>query len=758
MNDSFSLLAKSIRQNKINKEELLNNLKEIAEAQAQKEHYIKSVIMLQKCIRGYLFRKKYGLLLEEINIKTVIDYLYEKKKKRIHEHCTEIISFFVLKYLNKRKKKKNNILLDQYQIHCANLIKARLKGIVIRKKVKKQLAVIKRAKNLIFKHILSLRTILILKSSAIQNLLCDIAKIKYQLNNCKNDRKKELRNKLNKNINLFYDTYFYAKNNCNWGNESKENFFEEKWCKKYFDIININKNDEKNINGGNDQLYFLEENNMDNEYKIYSSSKRLKYQTLNSSKIMPKNLSESLKNKNHESNEFTIEFKIEEKENILNPNNKSKYRNSLNIANNGINNKKEKSRFISDKNLKKQINSIDLNNININNNLYYSSRKINGFVPVEEIYPESMNNYYQMEEREIKPLKTKDILNCKNPFGIRDTTYKKSNTFKELKDNLFSETDILFAKRNSAKLINRDEKPIGGNKINYDELFGEDGELKFEGDPFGGAKQFETKKDKEKINNISKSSKIKKKPVYDARKAIEEAKIKEGKNSGGKDKQKHNNFREFLKEMKKINCDDKEKKNNKVKKDKDLKIAKRFSENIKYEIEEKINGINIYQTKTMKDYFERKGIENKDDIIDNNNNKKSTKREKSLNKSSNQILRQKLHELEKTPAPALNKKGIRSKVNCWFGKESPKNTKNNKNKIENYIDKKLLELNSEINKISSSFDINIYFEKKEEKMKKFRNVPFIKKNDNYVNYIKRFDNYEYENMLIDIDKEYKILK
>ena len=106
MNDSFSLLAKSIRQNKINKLELLNNLKQISEAQSQKDNYIKKVIILQKYIRGILFRKKYSLLLDEINIKTVIDYLYEKKKKRIHDHSEEIISFFVKKYINKRKKRQ----------------------------------------------------------------------------------------------------------------------------------------------------------------------------------------------------------------------------------------------------------------------------------------------------------------------------------------------------------------------------------------------------------------------------------------------------------------------------------------------------------------------------------------------------------------------------------------------------------------------------------------------------------------------------
>ena len=71
-----------------------------------------------------------------------------------------------------------------------------------------------------------------MKSNTIQNLLCDIAKIKYQLKNCSSEKSKELRNKLSKNINLFYDTYFYAKDNCNWGNETKDDFFEEKWYKK----------------------------------------------------------------------------------------------------------------------------------------------------------------------------------------------------------------------------------------------------------------------------------------------------------------------------------------------------------------------------------------------------------------------------------------------------------------------------------------------------------------------------------------------
>ena len=61
MNDSFSLLAKSIRQNKINKSEILNNIKQISESLSQKDNFIKKLITIQKLIRGHLFRKKYSL-------------------------------------------------------------------------------------------------------------------------------------------------------------------------------------------------------------------------------------------------------------------------------------------------------------------------------------------------------------------------------------------------------------------------------------------------------------------------------------------------------------------------------------------------------------------------------------------------------------------------------------------------------------------------------------------------------------------------
>ena len=84
--------------------------------------------------------------------------------------------------------------------------------------------------------------------------------------------------------------------------------------------------------------------------------------------------------------------------------------------------------------------------------------------------------------------------------------------------------------------LDRNERPlVGAKKIDYNAMFGDDGQ-EFEGDPFGGAKQYESNnKDRVKNVNLHKSNTIKKKPVYDARKAIEEAKLKEAK-EGKKEK------------------------------------------------------------------------------------------------------------------------------------------------------------------------------------------------------------------------------
>ena len=149
------------------------------------------------------------------------------------------------------------------------------------------------------------------------------------------------------------------------------------------------------------------------------------------------------------------------------------------------------------------------------------------------------------------------------------------------------------------------------------------------------------------------------------------------------------------------------------------------------------------------------------------------------------MLRKKLHDLD--PA-VLNIKGVKSTIECWFDNNSNNNgnkylefsarpngqskmkkviskdydeinnmisNKKMENKIENYVDKKLSQLNLQIDKINDIFSIESYFEIKENKMKKFINIPYISENNFYV---KNFSNEKYDDLIGDIYKQYKNLK
>ena len=844
MNDSFSSFAKSIRQKKINKNELLNDIKEMSKAKNQKEQYIKNIIKIQKIVRGHLYRIKYNKSLDEINTKTVIDYLLEKKKNRIHNHSLDIISFFMMKYVHKiRKNKQNNMLLRQYKIHCINLIKARLKGILVRKHIKEKLFLIKKSRTNILKHILAFRTKLILKSNTIQNLLVDIAKIKYQLKNLNKEKDltkiKELKNKLSKSINLFYDTYYFTKENCNWILEKKTS---EKWSQKYFSIINWkpSNNEERKKRGtfsqNNEYTNYLIEfyNDTDDEvdlgsefnHKVIASYEKTIHSSINSTRRKTNNIDEHYTDKKNEINKDISDFKFEE---IKNDNYNSMIQDKKGIDSSDFKNKKynknahyscrektdskaKKKNFIRD-NLKNDINNIDLNNI--------KNQKI-----IKNCKKSSKNLYYQREERPIKPLRKNDLFNCDNPFGLRETNFQSQNNICQPKifrnsmqninnysryqkrntiDSLYNENnkqpngndDIKYEygyhKMNSEQIksyknnfLNRDEKPIGGGKrIDYEAIFGGAGEVHFDGDPFGGAKQFETNKNK--IHNKSNSTVIRRKPVYDARKAIEEAKLREEKE--GKI-EKHTEFREFLREMKKISNEEKLNKkqnnnciDNNIKNNDSFEIRKSYSENIN-NIENGNGGLN--NNKNL--YQENNCIKENDRYLDYNKGYTyNSHKEKSMNKSSNKMLRQKLHDLEKAPAPMLNIKGVKSKIECWFdcssnnignkymefslkssrsngqnkGKKGECNEDNNllnkkwENKIENYVDKKLAQLNIEINKINDVFNLESYYEQKDSKMKKFINIPYIKETNFYV---KKYSNEIYDILIKDINKEYKKLK
>ena len=392
--------------------------------------------------------------------------------------------------------------------------------------------------------------------------------------------------------------------------------------------------------------------------------------------------------------------------------------------------------------------------------------------------------------------------------------------------------------------IDRNERPLGGN-IDYLAMFGEGGE--FDGDPFGGSKQNEnnTNKEKPKINRNNKQNNhaTKKKPVYDARKAIEEAKLKEAKE--GK-KEKPSAFREFLREMKKISAEEKaqhNETNNNIDKEKEKdnnpkmnkknrnknKDIKEKKENIKEKDKEK--EINLDLDNKSKSDFQKNSItnnknkllteKNEDNPLSLENNAfsdlepKEAKDNSSILKKNKQnetkeiSHRRKLHELEKAPAPILNIKGIKSRIECWSGNNDNKKPKNNlaqrempkskdekksknklnkkmndlnlppetnhnninssnnssnnipkinknlEEKIEKYVDKKLMQLSLQIEEIDDLFNLDKYYEEKQNKMKKYLNVPYIKKD---YEFIIKFTDENYNAQIEKIQVQYKELK
>ena len=80
-------------------------------------------------------RKKFKILEDKININTIIEYLYEKKVKRIQKHSSQIISYFIYKYIERQRKIKTQ-LINEFKIHCSDVIKAFIRGVILRKKIK----------------------------------------------------------------------------------------------------------------------------------------------------------------------------------------------------------------------------------------------------------------------------------------------------------------------------------------------------------------------------------------------------------------------------------------------------------------------------------------------------------------------------------------------------------------------------------------------------------------------------------------------
>ena len=270
MNDSFSKFAKKIRQNKINKREIQNLKKEIIDKKVFNIIKNDMAIRIQKIIRGFLYRKKFYSLLDEINTETIINYLYEKKMNRIKKDYKTVISQHLLNYIKNLREEKEKI--NKQKIDSINLIKATLRGLILRKKFKNEIVSLKKLKNIIERYILGYKIKLILRSNNIQSLLTDISNIKNSLNNIDKTNEansakiKELKTKLTKNINLFYFTFYQMKENSNWISQTK---IKEPWLRKYMNIINKENKENKDNENDKNNVFIKKKS-------IYSNQKKIK--------------------------------------------------------------------------------------------------------------------------------------------------------------------------------------------------------------------------------------------------------------------------------------------------------------------------------------------------------------------------------------------------------------------------------------------------------------------------------------------------
>jgi len=738
MNDPLSELARKIRSKKLNKEEIENLKKEAIESKIERNRRIKKAIEIQRIIRGYLARKKFKILEDKININTIIEYLYEKKVKRIHKHSSQIISYFIYKYIERQRKIKTQ-LINEFKIHCSDVIKAFIRGVILRKKIKNELELIRNSKQKISPYILSFKTRLILKSQTIQNILMDIANIKFLLQDESEQKQnlqdkqsiKELKSKLRKKYNEFYLMYYQYKMTFEWVDEERT---PNHWLKKYHQILN-----------GEDVSFMKKDininNNINNNKQVRKSPR----------KNMNENMKKDLDNNNY--------------------NKENDYENNMNY-----------------------------NEENESNNI------------VSENYENisQSQNIYKEDERPIKPMKNSNFMNTQNPFGLSESGFpedhkynnkQRSNPKSKIKRNKINNNNIKeeeekqilnqdnyiennnYNSNNNKNYSSYDERPIGGNKIDYNAMF--DDNNNFEADGIGGANQ--------QINvNINKKKIVKKnsprkKPVYDARKAIEEAKLREAKE--GK-KEKPSAFREFVKEMKKLSAEEKAGKIG----DNSPKISNKKNERDEIPIK---NNNYIEENNDNQNYEEEN--QQKEKRIPIHKRKPETK---------DMLMRKKLHQLEQSPPPMLNIKGVKSKIECWGPSNETKVQKNTKNTIEknnkrivnirkkdnnnnndskdeidlNYVSKKesemiknkkevdlkkieekmkknalkkLIKIEGQINKIDNEFNLDVYFKEKEKKMEEFGQIPYIKKEYNYV---KRYSNEIYTRLSKQLISMYQELK
>ena len=203
--ESFNELAKRIRYQKVNKEEIQKLKNESIYNSRQRAKKTNSAIKIQKVYRGFLFRKQFQTTIDALNVQTVITYLNDKHKERVNTNATSIIAKHINAFILKKQKQRNKVL-NAYFNYCASIIQSMYISFKVRSRLKPIRDLVRSKKEIINKHIQSFKVRMILRVNPIQNTLLEIANIKCSLNADNNNT--QLQSDLNKRLNNLYTNFF----------------------------------------------------------------------------------------------------------------------------------------------------------------------------------------------------------------------------------------------------------------------------------------------------------------------------------------------------------------------------------------------------------------------------------------------------------------------------------------------------------------------------------------------------------------------
>lgn len=211
------------------KNEKLKNRKKIA------------IVNIQRFFRGYIARKRFSLIIEEVNKNIIIEYFREKRKNKIRQNFKEVIVHYLNRYIN-RKREEKRIVLKEYLNYCVNIIKKNYLGFKLRKKLRQPLSKILNKKEKIISAIISYKARLILRTNKIQDILIEIANIQSCLNSAdsldnkqEDNLEKDFQARLPKLYTKFYVEYNKMENNKMWISYNKTNL---PWMDKFKNIKN----------------------------------------------------------------------------------------------------------------------------------------------------------------------------------------------------------------------------------------------------------------------------------------------------------------------------------------------------------------------------------------------------------------------------------------------------------------------------------------------------------------------------------------